>query len=166
MPAFDPVDVPVVPAVPAVEPAAELLVGDVDALPAPDRVAFVRMNDAPFTLPDAERDALLLAVELPPVEPVVPVAPAESPGCRQPVTVIVPLSLDRFAPLWGDPDVCVLPACAATIAVQPKPMANIHAARFIKASFCYRVRGVAAAKRSPACTRSSSRRVPMGIVRV
>jgi hypothetical protein len=68
-----------------------------------DIVAFVKMNDAPFPLPDAERDVLVPAVEVPPVEPVVPVVPLESPGCRQPITVIVPLCDDRFALLCCDP---------------------------------------------------------------
>jgi len=138
-PAVAPAVVPpaVAPAVvpPAVEPllvVPELVpVREVVELPEPlDMLAFVRMNDAPFPLPDVERDALVPDVELPLVEPDVPVAPAESPDCRQPVTVIVPLCPDRFAPLCDD--VWLLLVCAATIAVHPKPIANIHAARFIK----------------------------------
>jgi hypothetical protein len=147
---------PVVPAPPAVlpllvdpvEPAVDPLVEpepepEADELPEPlDMLAFVRMNDAPFPLPDVERDALVPDVELPPVDPVVPVAPPMSPDCRQPVTVIVPLCPDRLEPLCCDPDVWPLPLCAATIAVHPTPIANIHAARFMKASSSYRVRHV------------------------
>jgi hypothetical protein len=81
----DPLVPAVLPAAPAVEP---------DELPEPI-VAFVRMNDAPLPAPDAERDALGAAV-VPPVEPDVPVAPAVSPDCRHPVTVIVPLCGDRL----------------------------------------------------------------------
>src|SRR4051812_5842286 len=130
---------PVEPAVdPLVEPEPE---PEPDELPEPlDMLAFVRMNDAPFPLPDVERDAPVPDVELPPVDPVVPVAPPMSPDCRQPVTVIVPLCPDRLEPLCCDPDVWLLPLCAATIAVHPTPIANIHAARFIKASSSYRVR--------------------------
>ena len=122
----DPEDVaPPAVAPPAVEPDAVPLVDeplrDPDELP---MLAFVRMNDAAFPLPDVERDALVPAVEVPPVDPDVPVAPEPSPCCRQPVTVIVPLCCD--------PDGWVLPLCAATIAVHPNPIANIHAARFIK----------------------------------
>src|SRR3954468_7039634 len=137
---------PVVPAPPAVlpllvdpvEPAVDPLVEpepepEADELPEPlDMLAFVRMNDAPFPLPDVERDALVPDVELPPVDPVVPVAPPMSPDCRQPVTVIVPLCPDRLEPLCCDPEVWLLPLCAATIAVHPTPIANIHAARFIR----------------------------------
>jgi hypothetical protein len=135
------VDPPVEPLVePEPEPEPEPM-RDPDELPDPlDMLAFVRMNDAPFPLPDAERDALVPDVELPLVDPDVPVAPPMSPDCRQPVTVIVPLCPDRFEPLCCDPEVWLLPLCAATIAVHPTPIANIHAARFIKASSSYRVR--------------------------
>jgi hypothetical protein len=119
--------------VPELVPARELV-----ELPEPlDMLAFVRMNDAEFPLPDVERDALVPDVALPLVEPDVPVAPAESPDCRQPVTVIVPLCAERFA---CDSGVWLLLLCAATIAVHPIPIANIHAARFMKASSSYRVR--------------------------
>jgi hypothetical protein len=142
MPDADELPAPLVPVPPAVAPAVvppavepllvvPELVPELAELPEPlDILAFVRMNDAPFPLPDVERDALVPDVELPLVEPDVPVAPAESPDCRQPVTVIVPLCPDRFAPLCDD--VWLLLVCAATIAVHPKPIANIHAARFIK----------------------------------
>ena len=145
MPAADELPEPVVPVPPAapavVPPAVEPLLvvpevvpvrGVVELVEPLDMLAFVKMKDAVLALPDVERDALVPDVELPPVEPVVPVAPAPSPCCRQPVTVIVPVCPDRFAPLCGD--VWLLPACAATIAVHPKPIANIHAARFIDAS--------------------------------
>jgi hypothetical protein len=66
---------------------------------------------------------------VPAVDPDVPVAPDMSPRWRHPVTVIVPLEL------LCDPDVVwPVPLWAATIAVHPKPIANIHAARFIHAS--------------------------------
>jgi hypothetical protein len=95
VPAVDPLlVVPELPAAPALVELPE---------PEPlDIEAFVRMNDAPLPLPDVERDALVPAVELPPVEPVVPVAPLESPDWRQPVTVMVPLCPDRFAPVCDD----------------------------------------------------------------
>jgi hypothetical protein len=131
VPVADPAEVAppaVVP--PAVEPAVDPL-RDPDELP---MLAFVRMNDGAFPLPDVERDALAPAVEVPAVDPDVPVAPAVSPCCKQPVTVIVPLCCD--------PDGWLLLLCAATIAVHPKPIANIHAARFIDASCSYRVRHV------------------------
>ena len=98
VPVADPAEVAppaVVP--PAVEPAVDPL-RDPDELP---MLAFVRMNDAPFPLPDVERDALGLDVGLLLVEPVVPVAAAPSPDCKQPVTVIVPLCAERFALCGG-----------------------------------------------------------------
>ena len=104
MPAADELAEPVVPA--AVEPllvVPEVVpVRGVVELPEPlDMLAFVRMNDAPFPLPDVERDALGLDVGLLLVEPVVPVAAAPSPDCKQPVTVIVPLCAERFALCGG-----------------------------------------------------------------
>ena len=96
-------EVPVVPDVDPVEPEVEEPVRvEPDELPV-DMDAFVKMNDAPFPLPDAERDVLVPEVAVPPVEPVVPVVPLESPDCRQPTTVIVPLCDDRFALLCCDP---------------------------------------------------------------
>jgi hypothetical protein len=96
------------------------------------------MNDAVFALPDVERDALGDAL----VDPVVPVAPAPSPDCKQPVTVIVP----PFAALC---DAVWLPSWAATIAVHPKPIANIHAARFIRRLLFVIESARAAASQSP-----------------
>jgi hypothetical protein len=97
------------------------------------------MNDAVFALPDVERDALGDAL----VDPVVPVAPVPSPGCKQPVTVIVPLFAALCDAAW------LLPSWAATIAVHPKPIANIHAARFIRRLLFVIESARAAASQSP-----------------
>jgi hypothetical protein len=124
--------------VPAVVPPAVVApaeVAPVELLPDEPIEAFVRMNDAALPAPDVERDALVL-----PVVPVVPVAPALSPGCRQPVTVTVAFCPERFALVCCDPGVWSLLVWAAAIAVQPMPIANIHAARFIKPSCVIRVR--------------------------
>jgi hypothetical protein len=143
------------PVVPAVDPDVEPVRLEPDELPL-DMLAFVRMNDAVFPLPDAERDALVPDVEVPLVEPVVPVAPLPSPCWRQPTTVIVPLCEERFVPLCCDPEVVwSLPVCAATIAVNPTPIANIHAARFIRPPVSSRSAG-AIARHSPPRTYSSS----------
>jgi hypothetical protein len=88
----------VAPVVPAVDPAVALVGLELDELPIPEGLAFVRMNDAPLPLPDVERDVLV-----PAADPVVPTAPLESPGCRQPITVMVSPLLERFASLCGDP---------------------------------------------------------------
>ncbi|HKB13937.1 MAG TPA: hypothetical protein VKD69_24905 [Vicinamibacterales bacterium] len=85
---------------PAVEPALGGVRLVPDELPL-DMLAFVRMKDAALPLPDVERDVLVPPAAVPPVDPVVPVAPLESPCCRQPTTVTVPL----FAAVCWDPAV-------------------------------------------------------------
>jgi hypothetical protein len=83
----------VVPEVPAVVPAVELVAVEVDPDPLTLGRAFVKMNDAD---PDGGRDAVpdvvvvLVDVVVVLVVPVVPVALAMSPRCKHPTRVIVP----------------------------------------------------------------------------
>jgi hypothetical protein len=86
----------VVPEVPAVVPAVELVAVEVDPDPLTLGRAFVKMNDAPAADPDGGRDAVpdvvvvLVDVVVVLVVPVVPAALAMSPRCKHPTRMIVP----------------------------------------------------------------------------
>src|SRR5690349_5848110 len=125
-PAVDPVEPLVVPpVVPAVEPPDV----DPDVLP---MLAFVKMNDAPEPDPEPLRDAVEPDDVDPLVDPAVPVIPLASPRCKQPVTVMVPFCMPDLGVVCDELLVCGSLVCAATIAAQPKPIANAAPTRFIE----------------------------------